>query len=232
MEGIKMMCIKWVLAGVCLLMAGWLGCSVPDGGDRDELEKAVAALPPAKVSLIRQIAQRQAAIKWLNGRVWHETAAEVHCTVNDMPGTWRTGDLSVEAMIGMLMAGVCQYADCSLIWMATDGKRAGEQLRGLLQKQFPDSTITCKYVWEPVFDPETGDVPDEVTKPDQVGLSRIIEAIISSPTPPPGFPLEELAPLFPTLCPLGAGPGIGCPSTPTDPSGGAHEAAGATSGGA
>lgn len=76
------------------------------------------------------------------------------------------------------------------------------------------SEAECKFVWDWRYNPEK--VPPKLVNPDAIEPDDIIDAMIGLPAPPPGWNLPDLVPL---LCPLGAGPGWGCPGTPTDPTG-------------
>ncbi|KYF75866.1 hypothetical protein BE17_28995 [Sorangium cellulosum] len=77
------------------------------------------------------------------------------------------------------------------------------------------ANVECRFVWDFRYEPEK--VPPELVDPNEVTLDDVIDAMIGLPGPPPGWVHPELIPL---LCPLGAGPGWGCPPRPSDPPGG------------
>lgn len=86
-----------------------------------------------------------------------------------------------------------------------------------LQNSLPvpgGASIDYRYVWDFRYEPEK--VPPELIDPNEISADDVIDAMIALPAPPPGWAAPQLAPL---LCPLGAGPGWGCPPRPTDTDG-------------
>ena len=102
------------------------------------------------------------------------------------------------------------YTMCADQFQSVDGKSRENKI--LNEEQVPGVTqVECRFVWDSRYEPEK--VPSNLTNPRSISLDELIDWLISLPAPPPGFAAPQLVPL---LCPLGAGPGWGCPPRPTD----------------
>jgi hypothetical protein len=73
----------------------------------------------------------------------------------------------------------------------------------------------CQFQYDWRYDPKGGYVPEEVADPTKVSEDDIINAIVSMPVAPAGFPAGALDGIPFILCPLGEND-WGCPGTPTN----------------
>jgi hypothetical protein len=203
-----------------LLVVFACGCSIVDPSDRDELRDQIAAMPLEEISRLRMLGMNSAAIKWLEGRPPGDQMGKIQCRYQ-AGGQWtnwadQEPSFIVDDMRDCLIRRpfLVNYLMCKDEWEALQ-----RQIRKTdLENSLPipgGATVECRFVWDFRYDPEKG--PAELTDPDAVDLDDIINTLIALPAPPPGWAFPRLVPL---LCPLGVGPGWGCPPGPTDPTGG------------
>ena len=158
------------------------------------------------------------AQKWLTAKeAPNDQVAKVQCRDNEggVWSNWYDRPDKVHTVADMLLClttkpGFYSYLQCIDDFDHYVVSHAREELKALLPA-FTD--IECKYVWDFRYSPEK--LPAKAIDPDAVTPDDLIDAMIASPAPPPGLAIPELVPL---LCPLGAGPGWGCPPRPSDPS--------------
>lgn len=217
---------------LALLVPLAVGCSILDPGDRDELRNQIAMMSPSDKKIYKRWLMNFKAQQWLEPKKEeNDQIAKVQCR-DDEGGAWsewydRPDKVySVQDMLNCLIKKPRYYSyleciDESMDYVVPDAKK---ELLGLL----PAGTdVDCRYVWDPRYEPEK--VDPKIVDPDAITPDDLIEAMIALPGPLPGAPLPQFAPL---LCPLGAGPGWGCPPRPsdtiptggetTDPTGGDH----------
>ncbi len=213
--------MKWTL----FLAVALVACSVMDADDARELDAKIGALPPVVVlPLIRQ-AMAKSARDWLAGKSRDDIVAKIQCRDHNADlswGDWENakrpfpGDiadptnpdensliLTVDFFIDSLQHGDQTYLD---IFLENHWKTVDEAERRELET---GRETECRQVWAPGYAPS--DLPEEATNPDKVLMSELRRILIEAPVPPPGFPVEVWGP---ELCPLGAGPGWGCPPRP------------------
>ncbi|WP_437926506.1 hypothetical protein WMF37_47125 [Sorangium sp. So ce291] len=203
-----------------LLVVLTCGCSIVDPGDRDELRDRIAAMPPEMSEYYTRLGMNAAAVKWLDGRPREDQVGKLQCRYQ-AGGQWtnwadQEPRLTVEYMRDCLLQTPLHvtYVMCKDQWYHLELQARKTDLQNTLP--VPGGTnIECRFMWDFRYDPETA--PAELTDPDAVEFDDIMQGLIALPAPPPGFAFPELVPL---LCPLGAGPGWGCPPRPTDPPGG------------
>jgi hypothetical protein len=231
--------MRHIIATLALIAAGALGsasCTVIDANDKQDVSNKISAMPADVQLSLRIMATKINAQKWLSHKPTNDRVGELKCfyDIGDGEG-WQPiltndTDLLVDFMLQCLNGGLNRtYVSCGLTWGKSQIPLAKQALKELfttnpmLKVLVPDvSTVKfdCRYEWDWRYDPIGGEVPQECVDPKAVNNDDIINALVVSPHPPPGFPTEELIPLLPYLCPLDVGPGWGCPSSPTNPGGG------------
>ncbi|WP_061608845.1 hypothetical protein [Sorangium cellulosum] len=198
-----------------------LGCSIVDPEDREELRRQIATMPTPETKLYKRWYMNWRAKDWLTGRNQNDQVGKIQCRDYERGGWSGWYDrpdkvLTVADVVKCLVTkpDLPTYLFCFeefASWVVDDA-------RGELEKLLPAFTdIECKYVWDSRYEPEK--VDPKMVDPDAIGPDDLIDAMIAVPAPPPGWALPRFAPL---LCPLGAGPGWGCPPRPSDttPTGG------------
>ncbi len=223
---------RWILVLAALLGA----CSTMDADDARELDAKIAALPQVVVAPLIRSAMAKSARDWLDGKSRDDVVAKVQCRSRRADLSWGDwedakrpfpGDiadpanpdensliLTVDFFIDSLQHGDQTYLD---IFVENHWKTVDEAERRELET---GRETECRQVWSPGYAPS--DLPEEATNPDKVLRIEIRRALIEAPVPPPGFPILEFGPL---LCPLGAGPGWGCPPRPNEIGAGSGAAA-------
>jgi hypothetical protein len=212
--------MRHLLAALLVLLA--FGCSILDPGDRDELRRRIAALPPDTLSFLQKKDMNFNAVRWLmTYKDPNDQAGKLQCRVqaggtwsgwNDQEPTYTVADL-LECLLSTGDIAVT-YTMCPDYFVGRDGTAKETEI--LHEQQVPGVTkVECRFVWDFRYEPEK--VPPNLTNPRAITPDDLIDWLIGLPAPPPGWNLPELVPL---LCPLGAGPGWGCPPRPTDPTGG------------
>ncbi|KYF52783.1 hypothetical protein BE04_44770 [Sorangium cellulosum] len=197
-----------------------VGCSIVDPEDREELRRQIASMPSSEANEYKRWYMKWRAQRWLAGKDPNDEVGKVQCRDNE-GGLWSgwydrpNKFLSVEDVVNCLVKKAnSTYLFCAeefASWVVPDAKKE-------IEKLLPAYTdIECKYVWDFRYEPEK--VDPKMVDPDAITPDDLIEALITLPGPPPGWVLPRFAPL---LCPLGAGPGWGCPPRPSDsfPTGG------------
>lgn len=208
-----------LLAALVLTIAG---CSIVDPGDRDELKHRIDGLPPSEISAMKKWLMNDHAIKWLKGKPKADQMGKLQCRVQaggkwgdwiDQEPTYLVFDM-LKCLKEDLGEFFTTYMLCQQQWESIETQDRETDL--LNSHPVPGgASVQCKFIWDFRYNPET--IPSELTDPDSIKDEDIINGLISLPAPPPGWDVTELVPL---LCPLGAGPGWGCPGTPSDPGGG------------
>lgn len=204
----------------CLLVLFAFGCSVLDSGDRDELRHQIAMMPPANQGILTTWAMNAKALDWLFHRPENDQVGKLQCRLQ-AGGQWtdwadQEPTYTVAEMIECLLTDriAVTYLMCRDRFLGVDGTAKRNAI--LNEQQVPGVTnVECRFVWDFRYDPEK--LPPKLTDPKAITPDDIINGMIGAPAPPPGWSFPELVPL---LCPLGAGPGWGCPPRPTDPTGG------------
>ncbi|WP_437809595.1 hypothetical protein [Sorangium sp. So ce1078] len=205
--------------GVLLVVLA-CGCSIVDPSDRDELRNRIAAMPPDRIEYLTKLSMDSAATKWLQTRDKNDQVGKLQCRYQ-AGGQWtdwadQEPPCTVADILDILLGTPenITYVMAKGLWESVETQARKTDLMNSLP--IPGgATVECRFVWDFRYDPEK--LPAELTDPDAVDFDDIMEALIQLPAPPPGWALPELVPL---LCPLGAGPGWGCPPDPTDPTGG------------
>ncbi len=232
---------------IALLSVVSLNCSVIDASDKDALDERISAMPTDVKTQLRIMTTKVNALNWLKHKSSNDRVGSVKCKYDLHDGQgWEDilvedGDLLVDFMIQCLRGGLNRnYISCALSWAKPNIKVVKDALdfklknNSTLKNMGADLSkldIECRYEWDWRYDPIGGNVPIECVDPAAVTDDEIINAIVGMPTPPPGFLGSDIGALLPYLCPLDAGPGWGCPSPPSNPSGGLTSGVGATSGG-
>jgi hypothetical protein len=197
------------------------GCSILDPDDRQELRDRIAAMPLDAVLLMKKMVMNVKAMNWLRYRPKGDQMGKLQCRMQ-AGGTWsgwadQEPPYTVEDMLECLIYRpfAVTYVMCRDEWLGVNAQAKENEI--LHEQPAPGVTdVECRFAWDFRYEPEK--VPPELIDPDAIGPDDIIDAMIGLPAPPPGWNfLPELVPL---LCPLGAGPGWGCPPRPTDPTGG------------
>lgn len=195
-----------------------MGCSVPDPGDEAEMERMVGTLPPSQLDPLVVMTMNTAASEWLGKRPGNDQVMFTECReISPTVGPWRpTGSFSVTVfdMLGCLLTRIdATYASCAKMLGDKAADRALQTRTILFDLNMQAITeYECKSTFDFRYKPER--LPAEATDPKAVDTKDVVRAIIRAPVPPPGF----LVPggWLPVLCPLGAGPGWGCPPRPGD----------------
>ncbi|WP_437997438.1 hypothetical protein WMF26_42750 [Sorangium sp. So ce185] len=195
-----------------------LSCSIVDPGDREELRRRIAMLPPDTLSTWAKWNMNANAVKWL--RMYkdpNDQVGKLQCRLK-AGGTWsgwndQEPTYTVADLLDCLLSGgdiPVTYTMCADLFQGVGD--AAMKSKILHEQQVPGVThVECRFVWDFRYEPEK--VPSNLTNPRSITLDELIDWLISLPAPPPGFASPQLVPL---LCPLGAGPGWGCPPRPTD----------------
>jgi hypothetical protein len=209
-----------LLAPLFVLLA--FGCSVLDPGDRDELRSQIAMLPPEGASFMTRTVMNSKALDWLHGRPPNDQVGKLQCRLQaggqwtdwaDQEPTYTVDDLK-DCLLYSSGGTPVTYTMCLDFFLGRDGTAKEHEI--LDEQQVPGVTnVECRFVWDWRYEPEK--VPRKLTDPSAITADDTINCLIGLPAPPPGWAFPELVPL---LCPLGAGPGWGCPPRPTDPTGG------------
>ncbi|WP_437951321.1 hypothetical protein WME98_11085 [Sorangium sp. So ce296] len=205
--------------GVLLVMLA-CGCSIVDPSDRDELRNRIASLPPDRIDFLTKLSMDSAATKWLQTRDKNDQVGKLQCRYQ-AGGQWtnwadQEPPCTVADILDILLGTPknITYVMAKDLWQSVETQARKTDLLNSLP--IPGgATVECRFVWDFRYDPDK--LPAEMTDPSAVDIDDIMQALIELPAPPPGWAFPELVPL---LCPLGAGPGWGCPPNPTDPTGG------------
>ncbi|WP_437286083.1 hypothetical protein [Sorangium sp. So ce406] len=202
--------------GGALLAVLACGCSIVDPSDRDELRDRIAAMPLQAISELKRLGMNAAAIRWLDRKDERDQVGKLQCRYQ-AGGQWtnwadQEPPLTVAEMLYNLIKTPewITYEMAKDLWVSVQGQARKTDLMNSLP--IPGgATVECRFVWDFRYDPEK--VPAELTDPNEVDTDDMIDTMIALPAPPPGWAFPQLVPL---LCPLGAGPGWGCPPGPTD----------------
>ena len=224
-----------------------LHCSIVDASDRDVLDQRVGAMPPDVKTSLRIMTTKINAVRWLSHKPSNDRVGDIKCKYDLGDGQgWEDivvgdGDLLVDYMISCLNGGLnLNYVTCALSWATPKidiikneliFKLNNSPTLKALGADLSKLDVECRYQWDARYDPVTGDVPINCIDPAAVSDDDIINATIGLHHPPPGFLGADSEVLLPYLCPLGAGPGWGCPSVPNNPSDGLSSGGAVTSGG-
>jgi hypothetical protein len=211
--------MRHLLAALLVLLG--FGCSILDPGDRDELRRQIAMLPPSTLSTWEEWNMNANAVRWLKTyKDDNDQVGKLQCRVqaggtwsgwNDQEPTYTVADL-LECLLTPDIR--VTYTMCPDFFVGRDGTPRKNKI--LNEEPVPGVTaVECRFVWDFRYEPEK--VPPNLTNPKEVTSDDLIDWMIGLPMPPPGWNIPEIIPL---LCPLGAGPGWGCPPRPTDPTGG------------
>ncbi|WP_437724332.1 hypothetical protein [Sorangium sp. So ce861] len=206
---------------VAVLVPLVVGCSIVDPGDRAELRHQIATMPRDKMTDMERWFMHERAKEWLEAKDKNDQVGKVVCRDNE-GGLWSgwydrpNKVLTVSDVVNCLVKkpNFPTYLFCAdefASWVVPDAKRE-------IEKLLPEFTdVECKYVWDFRYEPEK--VDPKMVDPATHTADDYIDAMIALPGPPPGWAFPQFAPL---LCPLGAGPGWGCPPRPSDsiPAGG------------
>ncbi len=224
---------RWILVLAVMLGA----CSVMDSDDAAALDVKIAALPPVVVAPLIRSAMARSATDWLRGKPLDDVVARIQCRSRNADLSWGGWEdvhrpfspdvlggepddgansliMTVDFFLSSLQHGDQTYLD---VFLDEHPKAVEEAATRELET---GRETECRQVWSPGYAPS--DLPEEATNPDKVLRSELRRMLIEAPVPPPGFPIPEWAPL---LCPLGAGPGWGCPPRPNQIGAGSGAAA-------
>ncbi|WP_437645421.1 hypothetical protein [Sorangium sp. So ce362] len=203
-----------------LLVLFTCGCSIVDPGDRDELRDRIAMMSPDDIPFAKRWTMNTKAVDWLRRRPPGDQMGKLQCRYQaggqwsnwaDQEPTYIVLDM-LECLLKRPFA--VTYILCKEEWEALESQIRRTDLLNSLPVP-GGASVECRFVWDFRYEPEKA--PIKVTDPDAVTPDDMIDAMIGLPAPPPGWMFPQLIPL---LCPLGAGPGWGCPPRPTDPTGG------------
>jgi hypothetical protein len=205
-------------AALLVLLA--FGCSIMDPGDRAELDKRIVGLPPSELLDMKRMTMAAKAINWLRHRPNNDQMGKLQCRVqaNGRWNDWHDEEptYTVFDMLDCLIKDsfAVDYMLCKEQWESVETQSKQTEL--LNSPPIPGgSSLECRFVWDFRYDPAK--LPAKLTDPNAITPDDVIDAMIGLPTPPPGLNLPDFVPL---LCPMGAGPGWGCPGRPSDPGGG------------
>lgn len=197
------------------------GCSIMDPEDRQELRDRLGALPADAILAMKRTVMNTNALNWLRGRPDHDQMGKLQCRYQaggqwtswaDQEPTFTTDDMLYCLRKDPFMM---TYIMCMEQWESLESQARRTDLLNSLPVP-GGASVECRFVWDFRYDPEK--VPRALTDPDAVSIDDMIDCLVGLPAPPPGW--NFLPQIVPLLCPLGAGPGWGCPPRPTDPTGG------------
>jgi hypothetical protein len=205
---------RWIqAAAIALVLVGGMGCSILDPGDREELRNYIASMPPDRRSTLRSAVMNSRTVSWLQSKPTYDQVGKLQCreyTEGEGWGAWRNKEPShtVAQMLDCLKhePRFVTYLECKDMWFHTQAQVEKEKV---MARQVAGADVECRYEWDFRYAPEN--VPRYFVDFNAISVDDIIAFLITSSAPPPGFAASEFAPL---LCPLGAGPGWGCPDTP------------------
>lgn len=153
------------------------------------------------------------AIELLKSKPENDQVGKLQCRVKagDVWKDWNDQEPShtVAEMLDCLLNVPLEvtYEMCKDQWVSNETAR---RKLDLMADQIPGTDLECRYEWDFRYEPEK--MGEKMINPDSVSIDDIIDCMIASPVPPPGWVMTpELAPL---LCPLVSGPGWGCPDSP------------------
>jgi len=198
-------------------MLGIAGCTTVDPDDKNELLRRIGALPPPAALTLRQVTAHHYSEIMLNKRDLSKKIGGTVCRRFDpKTGAWGGWVPQVDVTIADVLKCVAQntewYGRCAdlMVLAATLQSTQAFESAGI-----PSGDYQCRYAWD------QGWAPDEApsnTDPDRVTPEDIIDAMVSSPVPPPGIPWAspDFAPLVPLLCPLTSWEQDPCAPAPGD----------------
>ena len=206
--------MRWLnVVSAALLCTQITACSVLDPDDRQQLRDRIGAMPPSSDSQFRRLVMNAKAIQWLRMKPENDQVGRMQCRIGagGKWGDWQYQEevLKVDRMLECLMHVQLDvtYEMCKDEWVAEmTVKRKNE----IMEAQIPGADIECRYEWDFRYQPDH--IPKNLIEPKSITVDDMIDVLLRLPAPPPGFLAPELAPL---LCPLGAGPGWGCPDVPS-----------------
>ena len=190
-------------------------CSIMDPDDRQALRDRLADMMPTDLARLRKGAMNGRGIIYFNGRPSNDQVGTLYCReyAEGQWGDWRKEEAEdrlwqVKDVLDCLKYDPfdVSYLDCKDQFLAVQTKlKKGE----IMAQQMPGRDAECRFEFDWRYEPDV--LPEELWKEESISYDDIIDHLVGLPAPPPGFIVPELAPL---LCPLGAGPGWGCPSDP------------------
>jgi hypothetical protein len=202
------------------MLVGLCACSVPDGGDMDDLRARIQAMPPDVVQKLQEWALRERVRQYLERLGTSRQIGKIECKGFGLSDDWWTAFYVLAEDIALCMGATSlTYLQCFEAEADDRASRARKQN----DMTNPNGIWgTCRGV------PDVGFEPDQVTAEalDKTSVNQgdanriellttddIIKALIGSPVPPP-LPggLIVLEAILPTLCALGAD--WGCPDAP------------------
>ncbi|MDI1448000.1 hypothetical protein [Polyangium sp. 6x1] len=192
-------------------------CSIMDPDDRQALRDRLAGMMPEDIFQLRKGAMNGRGILYFKERPSNDKVGKLYCR-EYVEGQWQDwkGDKEwrVDDVLDCLRNDPfnVSYLDCKDQFLSTETTlKKGD----IMAQQTPGKDVECRFEFDWRYEPDI--LPEELWKAESISFDEMIDFLVSLPAPPPGFIAPELAPL---LCPLGAGPGWGCPSDPyteTDP---------------
>ncbi|MDI1484082.1 hypothetical protein [Polyangium sp. y55x31] len=189
-----------------------------DPDDRQALRDRLAGMAPEDIILMRRTVMNAKGINYFSMVPEADQVGKIQCRVfaGNQWGNWQDQEPSwiVYDLLRCLkeVPLAVTYLMCKDEWVSTQTTLKKQEL---LESQIPGTDVECRFVFDWRYEPDK--VPESLWKEESISFDDMIDVLVSLPAPPPGFVAPELAPL---LCPLGAGPGWGCPSDPateTDP---------------
>lgn len=226
---------RTIIALLIVLGLARLGCSIPDPGDRQELEDKIAALPPDTQSGLRAWASRQLVIRWLskfdrNRKVGTVECREIGPGADPAHVDWFDHeDITVGHVLTCLVVFAFSYTVCM-------DETARNVAKGYNMAAAMDDVanvrLECRVKIATEFEPDK--VAAEARGKNKVNpgdmhrlaelltVSEITDAVLNSDLPPPlpGGVLagSAFADILPLLCALDASGGHwGCPDSPLYP---------------
>lgn len=192
-------------------------CSIMDPDDRQALRDRLAAMAPEDMVLMRRTILNAKGINYFRQRPSNDQVGILECRYYaegqwgdwSYQKSWEVKDV-IECLLTEGIAVTFLLCKDKFLYTETSSKKGK-----IMEQQDPGKDVECRFEFDGRYEPEK--LPEQIWKEESVSYDDIIDVLVTLPAPPPGFIAPELAPL---LCPLGAGPGWGCPSDPateTDP---------------
>ncbi|MDC3953178.1 hypothetical protein [Polyangium jinanense] len=186
-------------------------CSIMDPDDRQALRDRLAAMAPEDMVLLRRTVLNAKGLNYFQQRPSNDQVGRLFCReyADGQWGDWKEEKRwEVKDVIECLMTDglAVTFILCKDKFLYTEmSKKKGD----IMAQQIPGKDAECRFDFDWRYEPEK--LPEEIWKEESISFDDVIDVLVSLPAPPPGFIAPELVPL---LCPLGAGPGWGCPSDP------------------
>ncbi|MDI3284643.1 hypothetical protein [Polyangium sp. 15x6] len=194
-------------------------CSIMDPDDRQALRDRLAGMVPNDILQLTKGTMNGKAILYFEEEPTNNQVGKLQCR-EYVDGQWQ--DWRDEPDKAWMVYDVLQclreipfyvtFLDCKdkFLYEETSLKKGD-----IMAQQSPGKDVECRFEYDERYELEK--LPEDIWKAESISFDDMIDFLVRLPSPPPGFIAPELAPL---LCPLGAGPGWGCPSDPvteTDP---------------